>query len=335
MKISKVVSNIPASPTLSITAKVKELKSQGRDIIGFGAGEPDFETPDDIKNAAIDARRNADTTMANAREEAEQLLSQARAEAESIVGSRAQQVTEIEDQIARSELVKRSYLSKLRTMIESHLEMVEALTFSEGLADRENEAEHIEVTDSAEVERNQMETVATGGSATASIETEEANAAGEIVEVDPSEQPAEASGEADVETPAEEPKPIDPELAAALESYQGKESGTEEAPNIDTDVSRDTGAIPTVPGEINETTLNAEDIPPGFIAKNEPSGGDSSATDRVETAASRPRGTAAVIEDLPRDVNTSREPVDPNALAEELDEVAAKFEEEMDKAAKG
>ncbi len=61
MKISKVVSNIPASPTLSITAKVKELKSQGRDIIGFGAGEPDFDTPDDIKNAAIEALNNGKT----------------------------------------------------------------------------------------------------------------------------------------------------------------------------------------------------------------------------------------------------------------------------------
>jgi aspartate aminotransferase len=55
LKISKVVSNIPASPTLSITAKVKELRTQGKDIIGFGAGEPDFDTPDNIKQSAIDA----------------------------------------------------------------------------------------------------------------------------------------------------------------------------------------------------------------------------------------------------------------------------------------
>jgi aspartate aminotransferase len=55
MKISKVASNIPASPTLSITAKVKELRTQGKDVIGFGAGEPDFDTPDAIKEAAIEA----------------------------------------------------------------------------------------------------------------------------------------------------------------------------------------------------------------------------------------------------------------------------------------
>jgi aspartate aminotransferase len=55
MKISKVASNIPASPTLSITAKVKELRAQGKDVIGFGAGEPDFDTPDAIKKAAVEA----------------------------------------------------------------------------------------------------------------------------------------------------------------------------------------------------------------------------------------------------------------------------------------
>jgi aspartate aminotransferase len=61
MKISKVVSNIPASPTLSLTAKVKKLRSEGKNVIGFGAGEPDFDTPDPIKNTAIDALRKGHT----------------------------------------------------------------------------------------------------------------------------------------------------------------------------------------------------------------------------------------------------------------------------------
>ncbi len=43
------------SPTLAIAAKEKELRAQGLDIVGFGAGEPDFETPMHIKKAAIDA----------------------------------------------------------------------------------------------------------------------------------------------------------------------------------------------------------------------------------------------------------------------------------------
>jgi len=61
MKISKLVSNIPASPTLAITAKVNELKSQGKNVIGFGAGEPDFDTPEDIKNSAIEALKKGKT----------------------------------------------------------------------------------------------------------------------------------------------------------------------------------------------------------------------------------------------------------------------------------
>ena len=43
------------SPTLAINAKEKALRAQGLDIAGFGAGEPDFDTPQHIKQAAIDA----------------------------------------------------------------------------------------------------------------------------------------------------------------------------------------------------------------------------------------------------------------------------------------
>jgi aspartate aminotransferase len=52
IKISKRVSNLEESVTLAITAKAKALKAEGRDIIGFGAGEPDFDTPENIKDAA-------------------------------------------------------------------------------------------------------------------------------------------------------------------------------------------------------------------------------------------------------------------------------------------
>ncbi len=52
MKLSKLARTLKPSATLAITAKAKELKSKGIDIIGFGAGEPDFDTPDNIKNAA-------------------------------------------------------------------------------------------------------------------------------------------------------------------------------------------------------------------------------------------------------------------------------------------
>ncbi len=55
MKLSQRVQKIKPSPTLAIDAKAKALKAQGVDVIGFGAGEPDFDTPDHIKNAAIKA----------------------------------------------------------------------------------------------------------------------------------------------------------------------------------------------------------------------------------------------------------------------------------------
>lgn len=58
MKLADRVNKIQPSPTLSIDAKAKALKAQGVDVVGFGAGEPDFDTPPNIKEAgkkAIDA----------------------------------------------------------------------------------------------------------------------------------------------------------------------------------------------------------------------------------------------------------------------------------------
>lgn len=55
MKISNIASEIKPSSTLAITAKANALKAEGVDIVGFGAGEPDFDTPDHIKEAAIKA----------------------------------------------------------------------------------------------------------------------------------------------------------------------------------------------------------------------------------------------------------------------------------------
>jgi aspartate aminotransferase len=55
------VQNIKPSPTLAITARAKALKAAGEDIIGLGAGEPDFDTPEHIKQAAIAAINAGDT----------------------------------------------------------------------------------------------------------------------------------------------------------------------------------------------------------------------------------------------------------------------------------
>ncbi len=55
MELSQRVQAIKPSPTLAVTARAAKLKSEGKDIIGLGAGEPDFDTPQHIKDAAIDA----------------------------------------------------------------------------------------------------------------------------------------------------------------------------------------------------------------------------------------------------------------------------------------
>ncbi|MDY3909814.1 MAG: pyridoxal phosphate-dependent aminotransferase [Eubacterium sp.] len=58
LTLSKKASEVKPSSTLAITAKAKELKAQGVDIVGFGAGEPDFNTPDNINESAIEAIRS-------------------------------------------------------------------------------------------------------------------------------------------------------------------------------------------------------------------------------------------------------------------------------------
>ena len=55
MTLSARVQAIKPSPTLAVTARAAKLKAEGKDIIGLGAGEPDFDTPQHIKDAAIDA----------------------------------------------------------------------------------------------------------------------------------------------------------------------------------------------------------------------------------------------------------------------------------------
>ena len=55
MELSKRVQTIKPSPTLAVTARASKLKAEGKDIIGLGAGEPDFDTPQHIKDAAIAA----------------------------------------------------------------------------------------------------------------------------------------------------------------------------------------------------------------------------------------------------------------------------------------
>ena len=59
--ISDSLKRIKPSPTIAVTQKARELRAAGKDVIGLGAGEPDFDTPDNIKEAAIKAIKEGDT----------------------------------------------------------------------------------------------------------------------------------------------------------------------------------------------------------------------------------------------------------------------------------
>lgn len=59
--LSDALARVKPSPTIAVTQKARELKAKGVDVIGLGAGEPDFDTPDNIKAAAIDAINRGET----------------------------------------------------------------------------------------------------------------------------------------------------------------------------------------------------------------------------------------------------------------------------------
>ena len=59
--ISKIAAGVQASTTLAIDSLCKQMKAEGKDVVGFGAGEPDFPTPEHIKQAGIEAIENNQT----------------------------------------------------------------------------------------------------------------------------------------------------------------------------------------------------------------------------------------------------------------------------------
>ena len=61
MKIAKNVNKLGSEAVYTIFAKTQKLEKEGKKIIDFSAGEPDFDTPDNVKNAAIEAIKNGQT----------------------------------------------------------------------------------------------------------------------------------------------------------------------------------------------------------------------------------------------------------------------------------
>src|SRR5215469_2672631 len=63
--LAESLGRIQPSPTIAVSQKARELKAAGHDVVGLGAGEPDFDTPDNIKEAAIAAIRRGETKYTN------------------------------------------------------------------------------------------------------------------------------------------------------------------------------------------------------------------------------------------------------------------------------
>lgn len=384
---------------LKLSMEIESLKTQLESLKKFEEA---------IKDAAIDARRNADQTISDARQKAEEMLSQAKAQADQIVGSRADEARHLDEQITKLEEARSSYLEELRQLIDSHRTMINDIAelkaperpqptpapapvpdperpvakeptpadtddvqLPKAAAPTESvsptpettapptsvptpragatapvsleqpapvrpvdQLNGLEVTESTEVTRGRRETIADKPEEAEPERTEEANAPSRIVAV---EQPDQPPAQQPVEPPppapqAAEPPPqpqtaqpaaptepaLDPELAAALESYQQTHQETPE--------------------------LNRQPDPPATdrdesIRTNDPI--DDSDTDKIPADASEQDGADSSTEhnaiDIDRNVGEEKKgenSMDPDALARELDEVAARFEEELDRAAK-
>lgn len=196
---------------------------------------------DTIKGAAIDARRNADLTIANAKTEGQQLIAKARAEGDTILTSRAKEVANIEAQIAKLTHARESYLVKVRDMISSHLSILDEIMEVEPPPQKIQEQlgtgkiqqqpkkqkavekkpiakspDDIDVTDSSEVKLRKRETVATEPSKQPSVKIEDAQSAGRVIEV-----------------PTPHLKPTDQEIAKNLEKIQEDESHSKSSDSDD------------------------------------------------------------------------------------------------------
>ncbi|MDH4158198.1 MAG: DivIVA domain-containing protein [candidate division Zixibacteria bacterium] len=310
---------------LKLSMEIDSVKSQMRAL-------KEFE--DTIKNAAIDARRNADMTVANAKNEAQLILSKARSEAETVIASRTKQMGQLDGQIAKLELTKKSYLSKLRGMINSHLELLDDIASVNIKRELSSEAreDDIEVTDSAEVKSGRYETIATPPSKDRGIKAEEADAAEQILptEAKDGKQPPEKAEAEATEEPEKDTSALDPELAAALQSYTRQKEARE------ADRGKKAPDLPPPPplGHIVETEARAEDVPDGFITgeAESPAGAKDTDTDRVEVGNGMEHN--AIDPDDGPDEEKPKGQFNPDDLADELDNIAARFAEEMDKAEK-
>lgn len=307
---------------LRLSMEVESLKSQL-------SGLKQFE--DTIKSAAIDARRNADMTVANAKQEAELLLSRARGDAEKLIATRSRDVSDIEAQITKLALTKKSYLNKVRSMIKSHLDLLEEVASGE-IEDKELE-DRLEVTETQDVTSDKRETLASEPEQQVDVEAEEAEAteeqSDELSEASKAQLTDALKDALKTDGDSAKGAPVDPELAAALEKYKHD-------PRAEQAAEPARASVPTTPppapqqDQFVETSRRAEDIPPGFVSSDGSAPPAKPDTNEVKTSSENSMEHNAI--DM--DAGETKPEAEPADLAKELDNVVAKFEEEMDKAEK-
>ena len=220
------------------------------------------ENEDVIKGAAIDARKNADATVKAAKKEAAEIVNKAKEESKNIIAGNSKKVQEIEQHIQSLDQNRKTYLSKLRTLISSHLELAEreaVIDVREAMADAaENvsKGEAITVTNTEDVTTENREIIVD----TADDEDDDR------YEEDSEEEDSGPEKQAELR---EEDEPSAAELEEALKQYQDSEKGVDGEPTQPPTASPPSLASPGQKWE--ETDALANEVPSGFIVKkNEP-----------------------------------------------------------------
>lgn len=256
------------------------------------------ENEDVIKNAAIDARKNADATVKAAKKEAVDIIAKANDESKKLIAGNVKKVQEIEQHIESLDQNRKTYLSKLRNLISSHLELAEreaVLDVKEAMADAAESVTasgSITITNTEEVDSENREIISDRDD-------------NEQYEDDVEEEDSGPEKQAELR----EDEPSDAELEKALKQFQDEEKGADGEP------TQPPAAAPPSPPSLaspgrkwEETSALADEVPPEFIVKNN------------EPKSDAPTGSAATPH--PKANKTGK--VDVN---KEFNEIAAKLEE--------
>jgi len=258
------------------------------------------ENEDVIKGAAIDARKNADNTVKAAKKEAADIVAKAKEESEKIIAANTQKIQEIEQHVKSLDQNRKAYLSKLRNLISSHLELAEREAETDvkeamaEVAESITGAESITVTNTEDITTENREIIADTVKADADTSNDQEDDIPEDEDSGPEKQ-----------AELREDEPTDAELEEALKQYQASENENEDEPTQPPTASPPSLASPGQ--KWKETSALADEVPPEFIVKNH------------EPKTDAPKGSAATPH--PKANKTGK--VDVN---KEFSEIAAKLE---------